>query len=42
VTLFKRSGEVISLPLMSKNEVAVKIIEEITSLFKDRDKNGDS
>jgi phosphopantothenoylcysteine decarboxylase / phosphopantothenate---cysteine ligase len=42
VTMFKRSGEIISLPLMSKNEVAVKIIEEITSLLKDMDENGNS
>ncbi|MEH7094663.1 bifunctional phosphopantothenoylcysteine decarboxylase/phosphopantothenate--cysteine ligase CoaBC [Neobacillus vireti] len=42
VTLFKRSGEIISLPLMSKNEVAVNIIEEITSLLKDMDENGNS
>jgi phosphopantothenoylcysteine decarboxylase / phosphopantothenate---cysteine ligase len=42
VTMFKRSGEIIRLPLMSKNEVAVKIIEEITSLLKDMDKNGNS
>ncbi|MEH7117829.1 bifunctional phosphopantothenoylcysteine decarboxylase/phosphopantothenate--cysteine ligase CoaBC [Neobacillus vireti] len=42
VTLFKRSGEIISLPLMSKNEVAVKIMEEITSLLKDMKTNGNS
>jgi phosphopantothenoylcysteine decarboxylase/phosphopantothenate--cysteine ligase len=42
VTMFKRSGEIISLPLMSKKEVAVKIIEEITSLLKDMDENGNS
>ncbi|MEH7544752.1 MULTISPECIES: bifunctional phosphopantothenoylcysteine decarboxylase/phosphopantothenate--cysteine ligase CoaBC [Bacillaceae] len=42
VTLFKRYGEVISLPLMSKNEVAVKIIEEITSLLKDMKTHGNS
>jgi phosphopantothenoylcysteine decarboxylase/phosphopantothenate--cysteine ligase len=42
VTMFKRSGEIVRLPLMSKNEVAVKIIEEITSLLKDMDKNGNS
>ena len=42
VTLFKRHGEVISLPLMSKNEVAVKIIEEITSLLKDMKTDGNS
>ncbi|PLS06500.1 bifunctional phosphopantothenoylcysteine decarboxylase/phosphopantothenate--cysteine ligase CoaBC [Neobacillus cucumis] len=40
VTLFKRSGEVIPLPLMSKNEVAGKIIEEITSLCKDMGTHG--
>ncbi|TWE08881.1 phosphopantothenate-cysteine ligase /phosphopantothenoylcysteine decarboxylase [Neobacillus bataviensis] len=42
VTLFKRFGEVISLPLMSKNEVAVKIIEEITSLLRDMKTHGNS
>ncbi|WP_160720078.1 bifunctional phosphopantothenoylcysteine decarboxylase/phosphopantothenate--cysteine ligase CoaBC [Bacillus sp. USDA818B3_A] len=42
VTIFKRSGEVIHLPLMSKHEVAGKIIEEITSLFKDMKTNGNS
>jgi len=42
VTLYKRSGEIISLPLMSKNEVAIKIIEEITSLLKDMKTNGNS
>ncbi|MCM3726001.1 bifunctional phosphopantothenoylcysteine decarboxylase/phosphopantothenate--cysteine ligase CoaBC [Neobacillus cucumis] len=42
VTLFKRYGEVIRLPLMSKNEVAVKIIEEITSLLKDMKTHGNS
>ncbi|MEH7415452.1 bifunctional phosphopantothenoylcysteine decarboxylase/phosphopantothenate--cysteine ligase CoaBC [Neobacillus drentensis] len=42
VTLFKRSGEIINLPLMSKKEVSVKIIEEITSLLKDLKTNGNS
>ncbi|WHY79286.1 bifunctional phosphopantothenoylcysteine decarboxylase/phosphopantothenate--cysteine ligase CoaBC [Neobacillus sp. WH10] len=40
VTLFKRSGEVTELPLMSKADVAEKIIEEVTSLLKDMDQNG--
>jgi phosphopantothenoylcysteine decarboxylase/phosphopantothenate--cysteine ligase len=42
VTLFKRSGTAIDLPLMSKSNVAKRIVEEITSLLKDMDKNGDS
>ncbi|MFP5111225.1 bifunctional phosphopantothenoylcysteine decarboxylase/phosphopantothenate--cysteine ligase CoaBC [Bacillaceae bacterium C204] len=42
VTLFKREGAVIDLPLMSKSKVAKRIIEEITSLLKDMDKNGNS
>jgi phosphopantothenoylcysteine decarboxylase / phosphopantothenate---cysteine ligase len=42
VTLFKRSGTVKDLPLMSKRNVAKMIIEEITSLLKDMDKNGNS
>ncbi|MFB5194121.1 bifunctional phosphopantothenoylcysteine decarboxylase/phosphopantothenate--cysteine ligase CoaBC [Neobacillus sp. KR4-4] len=42
VTLYKRSGNVIELPLMSKSNVAKMIIEEITSLLKDMDENGDS
>lgn len=42
VTLFKRSGSVTDLPLMSKSNVAKMIIEEITSLLKDMDKNGNS
>jgi phosphopantothenoylcysteine decarboxylase / phosphopantothenate---cysteine ligase len=42
VTLFKRSGSETDLPLMSKSNVAKKIIEEITSLLKDMDKNGNS
>jgi len=40
VTLFKRSGEITELPLMSKADVARKIIEEVTSLLKDMDQNG--
>jgi len=42
VTLFKREGAVIDLPLMSKSKVAKRIIEEVTSLLKDMDKNGNS
>jgi phosphopantothenoylcysteine decarboxylase / phosphopantothenate---cysteine ligase len=42
VTLFKRSGSNIDLPIMSKNDVAKRIIEEITSLLKDMDENGNS
>lgn len=42
VTLFKREGAVIDLPLMSKSKVAKRIIEEITSLLKDMGKNGNS
>jgi phosphopantothenoylcysteine decarboxylase/phosphopantothenate--cysteine ligase len=37
VTLFKRSGSIRELPLMSKTNVAKMIIEEITSLMKDMD-----
>ena len=37
VTLFKRSGSIRELPLMSKSNVAKMIIEEITSLMKDMD-----
>ncbi|MEH7353057.1 bifunctional phosphopantothenoylcysteine decarboxylase/phosphopantothenate--cysteine ligase CoaBC [Neobacillus drentensis] len=40
VTLFKRSGEITELPLMSKADVARRIIEEVTSLLKDMDQNG--
>ena len=40
VTLFKRSGSVLDLPLMSKSEVAKRIIGEITFLLKDMDENG--
>lgn len=39
VTLYKRNGEVIPLPLMSKQAVAEKIMEEIVSFQKDLDKN---
>lgn len=42
VTLFKRSGEEIELPIMSKTEVASKIILEITFLLKDMGVNGNS
>ncbi|WP_066252652.1 bifunctional phosphopantothenoylcysteine decarboxylase/phosphopantothenate--cysteine ligase CoaBC [Neobacillus drentensis] len=42
VTLFKRSGSVLDLPLMSKSEVAKRIIGEITFLLKDMDENGNS
>jgi phosphopantothenoylcysteine decarboxylase / phosphopantothenate---cysteine ligase len=42
VTLFKRSGSVTDLPLMSKSQVAKRIIGEITSLLKDMDENGNS
>ncbi|MEH7373642.1 bifunctional phosphopantothenoylcysteine decarboxylase/phosphopantothenate--cysteine ligase CoaBC [Neobacillus drentensis] len=42
VTLFKRSGSNIDLPIMSKSDVAKRIIEEITSLLKDMDENGNS
>ncbi len=40
VTFFKRSGDKQELPLLSKNDVAKKIIKEITSLLKDMGKNG--
>lgn len=39
VTLFKRNGEVSELPLMSKQAVAERIIEEITFLLKDMAEN---
>lgn len=39
VTLYKRNGEVIPLPLMSKQAVAEKIMEEIVFFQKDLDKN---
>jgi phosphopantothenoylcysteine decarboxylase / phosphopantothenate---cysteine ligase len=42
VTLFKRSGSVTEIPLMSKSAIANKIIEEVTFLLKDMDKNGNS
>jgi phosphopantothenoylcysteine decarboxylase/phosphopantothenate--cysteine ligase len=42
VTLFKKSGSVIEVPLMSKSAVAKKIIEEVTSLLKGMDNNGNS
>ncbi|WP_144548956.1 bifunctional phosphopantothenoylcysteine decarboxylase/phosphopantothenate--cysteine ligase CoaBC [Bacillus sp. X1(2014)] len=42
VTLYKRSGNPVDLPLMSKSNVAKMIIEEITSLLKDMDENGNS
>ncbi|EKN66379.1 phosphopantothenoylcysteine decarboxylase/phosphopantothenate--cysteine ligase [Neobacillus bataviensis LMG 21833] len=42
VTLFKRSGTVTELPIMSKIDVAKRIIEEITSLLKDMGGNGNS
>ena len=42
VTLFKRSGAVTELPLMSKTDVARKIIEETISLLKDMNQNGNS
>jgi len=42
VTLFKRSGTVTELPLMSKTDVARKIIEETISLLKDMNQNGNS
>ena len=42
VTLYKRSGTPVDLPLMSKSNVAKMIIEEITSLLKDMDENGNS
>ncbi len=40
VTLFKRDGSKIDLPLMSKLDVAHKIIEEIAALPKDMEPNG--
>ncbi|MBO0959166.1 bifunctional phosphopantothenoylcysteine decarboxylase/phosphopantothenate--cysteine ligase CoaBC [Neobacillus sp. MM2021_6] len=42
VTLFERSGAVKELPILSKIEVAKRIIEEITSLMKDMGGNGNS
>jgi phosphopantothenoylcysteine decarboxylase / phosphopantothenate---cysteine ligase len=42
VTLFKKSGSVTEVPLMSKSAVAKKIIEEVTSLLKDMENNGNS
>ncbi|MEH7481850.1 bifunctional phosphopantothenoylcysteine decarboxylase/phosphopantothenate--cysteine ligase CoaBC [Neobacillus drentensis] len=42
VTLFKRFGSNIDLPIMSKSDVAKRIIAEITSLLKDMDENGNS
>ena len=38
VTLYKKDGTVTSLPLMSKQAVAEKIIAEITLLIKDMGK----
>ncbi len=35
VTLFKKDGSFIELPIMSKNEIAVKILEEASQLLKD-------
>ncbi|MFF2445901.1 bifunctional phosphopantothenoylcysteine decarboxylase/phosphopantothenate--cysteine ligase CoaBC [Neobacillus sp. NPDC058068] len=40
VTLFKRNGTMTELPLMSKTAVAEKIIEEITALLKEMNKDG--
>ncbi|MFZ7946646.1 bifunctional phosphopantothenoylcysteine decarboxylase/phosphopantothenate--cysteine ligase CoaBC [Neobacillus sp. 19] len=42
VTLIKRSGTVTEMPIMSKADVAKRIIEEITSLLKDMGKDGNS
>jgi phosphopantothenoylcysteine decarboxylase/phosphopantothenate--cysteine ligase len=42
VTLYKKSGSVTEVPLMSKTAVAKKIIEEVTSLLKDMENNGNS
>jgi len=39
VTLFKRNGEVTELPIMSKQAVAEKIIEEISFLLKEMAEN---
>ncbi|MCH6268935.1 bifunctional phosphopantothenoylcysteine decarboxylase/phosphopantothenate--cysteine ligase CoaBC [Neobacillus citreus] len=38
VTLYKRDGSIVDLPLMSKADVAGKIIEEIAALLKDLEK----
>lgn len=38
VTLFKQDGSSIELPLMSKKEVAIKILEEASQLLKDEGK----
>lgn len=38
VTLYKRDGSIVELPLMSKVDVAGKIIEEIAVLLKDLEK----
>lgn len=35
VTIYRKDGKVINLPLLSKNEVAVKILDEIYSLQKE-------
>jgi phosphopantothenoylcysteine decarboxylase/phosphopantothenate--cysteine ligase len=39
VTIYKRNGEAVPLPLMSKHEVADKILHEISVLLKDLEKN---
>ncbi|OIK13993.1 bifunctional 4'-phosphopantothenoylcysteine decarboxylase/phosphopantothenoylcysteine synthetase [Bacillus sp. MUM 116] len=39
VTMFKRDGTVKELPMMTKHDVAEKIIEEISSLLKDMAEN---
>lgn len=42
VTMYKRDGTSIELPMMSKAAVAEKIIDEITSLLKDMEKHENS
>jgi phosphopantothenoylcysteine decarboxylase/phosphopantothenate--cysteine ligase len=39
VTIYKRNGEAVPLPLMSKHQVADKILHEISVLLKDLEKN---
>ncbi|MCM3569117.1 bifunctional phosphopantothenoylcysteine decarboxylase/phosphopantothenate--cysteine ligase CoaBC [Neobacillus mesonae] len=42
VTLYKKNGSKLELPIMSKTAVAGKILEEVSSLLKDRGKNENS
>jgi phosphopantothenoylcysteine decarboxylase / phosphopantothenate---cysteine ligase len=35
VTIFKRNGDPIALPLLSKKEVALKILSEVAKMIKE-------